>query len=140
LLLLVAVRQFRGRPRGDEQASMPKWMSAIDQFVARKSAGMAVVFSAANRKNLLVAVAGATAIAQTGIGAGGQALAYGIFALVDSLGVALPVMLYVARGKRSEAMLSRLKDWMSAHNAVIMSVLCLVLGVKLIGDAITAFG
>ena len=30
-----------------------------------------------------------------------------------------------------------LKDWMGEHNAVIMSVLCLVIGVKLIGDAIS---
>ena len=35
-------------------------------------------------------------------------------------------------------MLGKLKDWMGQHNAVIMSVLCLLIGVKLIGDAIGA--
>jgi hypothetical protein len=40
-------------------------------------------------------------------------------------------------GTRSETLLAGLKDWMSAHNAVIMSVLCLVIAAKLIGDAIT---
>jgi hypothetical protein len=30
LLLLVAFREFRSRPRGDEQPQMPKWMAAID--------------------------------------------------------------------------------------------------------------
>ena len=28
-------------------------------------------------------------------------------------------------------------SWMAAHNAAIMAVLCLVIGAKLIGDAIT---
>jgi hypothetical protein len=34
-------------------------------------------------------------------------------------------------------MLTKLKDWMSRNNAVIMSILCLIIGVKLIGDAIS---
>jgi hypothetical protein len=40
-------------------------------------------------------------------------------------------------GERAARILSGLKDWMGQHNAVIMSVLCLIIGVKLIGDAIT---
>lgn len=35
-------------------------------------------------------------------------------------------------------LLGKLKDWMGQHNAVIMTVLCLIIGVKLIGDAISA--
>jgi hypothetical protein len=37
----------------------------------------------------------------------------------------------------ADKLLTGLKDWMGEHNAVIMSVLCLVIGVKLIGDAIS---
>jgi hypothetical protein len=29
-----------------------------------------------------------------------------------------------------------MKDWMGQNNAVIMSVLCLVIGTKLVGDAL----
>ena len=47
-------------------------------------------------------------------------------------------MLYFALGPRADKLLAGLKDWMTEHNAVIMSVLCLVIGAKLIGDAITA--
>ena len=36
-----------------------------------------------------------------------------------------------------EQLLAGLKDWMTAHNAVIMAVLCLIIGAKLIGDAIS---
>jgi hypothetical protein len=34
--------------------------------------------------------------------------------------------------------LDRLKAWLTANNAVIMAVLLLVLGVKLLGDGISA--
>ena len=45
--------------------------------------------------------------------------------------------IYFALGARAERVLDDLKSWMAAHNAAIMAVLCLVIGAKLIGDAIT---
>jgi hypothetical protein len=137
LLLLVAARQFRGRPRGDEQPQMPKWMATIDKTTPVAAAGLAAVLSGANPKNLLLAVAGAAAIAQTGIPGGQQAIAYLVFALIATLGVGIPVAIYFALGERSAKLLAGLKDWMSAHNAVIMTVLCLIIAAKLIGDGIS---
>src|SRR3954454_6235869 len=137
LLLLVAARQFRGRPRGDDQPQMPKWMATIDDTKPVAALGLAAVLSGANPKNLLLAVAGSAAIAGTGIPGGQQAIAYLVFALIGTLGVGIPVALYFAMGDRSEKLLAGLKDWMTAHNAVIMSVLCLIIGAKLIGDAIS---
>ena len=45
--------------------------------------------------------------------------------------------IYFALGARAEHVLGDLKSRMAAHNAAIMAVLCLVIGAKLIGDAIT---
>jgi len=137
LLLLVAARQFRSRPHGDEQPQMPKWMTTIDKTTPVTAVGLAAVMSGANPKNLLLAVAGAAAIAGTGISGGEQAIAYLIFVLIATLGVGIPVGIYFAMGTRSQTLLAGLKDWMSAHNAVIMSVLCLIIAAKLIGDGIT---
>ena len=50
----------------------------------------------------------------------------------------VPVGIYFALGDRSARVLGSLKDWMARNNAVIMAVLCLIIGVKLIGDAIGA--
>src|SRR5438034_1310670 len=99
--------------------------------------GLAAVLAGANPKNLLLAVGGAAAIAQTAISAGQQAIAYLVFALIGTLGVGIPVGIYFAMGARSEKLLAGLKDWMTAHNAVIMTVLCLVIAAKLIGDGIS---
>jgi len=136
LLLLVAARQFRTRPKGDDQAELPTWMARVDEIKPLPAAGLAAVLAGVNPKNLLLVVAAGTAIAQTGISGGEQAIAYLVFALVGTLGVGTPVGIYFAMGARSEKLLGGLKDWMAQHNAVIMAVLCLLIGVKLIGDAI----
>ncbi len=139
LLLLVAAKQWRGRPRAGEEAAPPKWMAALDSFTPVKSLGIGALLSSVNPKNLLLSVAGAAAIAQTGIPAGEQAVAWIVFVLVASLGVGTPVVLYFALGDRSRSMLDELKTWMASHNQAIMTVLLLVFGVKLVGDAITGF-
>jgi threonine/homoserine/homoserine lactone efflux protein len=46
LLLLLAVRQWRGRPRADAEPELPAWMKTIDTFTPPKAAGMAVLLSA----------------------------------------------------------------------------------------------
>lgn len=138
LLLVVAGRQFRRRPRGGEEPSAPKWMASIDSITPVAAFGLAVALVVGNPKNLLLAVAGAAVIAQTGISVGQQAIAYAVFAVIGTLGVGVPVVIYFALGQRSEELLTGLKNWMSQHNAVIMAVLCLVIAVKLFGDAIGA--
>jgi threonine/homoserine/homoserine lactone efflux protein len=138
LLVLVAVRQWRGRPRGGAEAELPKWMATIDTFKPPKALAFGVLLSAVNPKNLLLTVGAAAAIGQTGIGAGEQAVALGVFVVVGTLGPGLPVGIYFALGRRGVAILDDLKAWMGGHNAAIMAVLCLVIGTKLIGDGIAA--
>lgn len=139
LLLLLAVRQWRDRPRPGHEVEAPKWMGSIEHFTPGKAAGAGAVLSGANPKNLLLAVGAAAAIAQTGIGSGDQAIAYVVFALIATVGVATPVVMFFALGDRSQRILAGLRDWMGQHNAVIMAVICLIIGAKLIGDAIGGF-
>jgi threonine/homoserine/homoserine lactone efflux protein len=112
-------------------------MGAIDRFAPGQALGGGAALAAANPKNLLLAVGAAAAIAQLGIPGGQQAVAYAVFAVIGTLGVGAPVVLYFATGTRSAELLGRLKDWMAHNNAVIMAVLCLVIGVKLVGDALS---
>jgi hypothetical protein len=137
VLLLVAVREFQGRPRGDDKAALPKWMASIETTKPPVAFGLAAALAGVNPKNLLLAVGGAAAIAQTGIPGAQQAVAYVAFALIGAVGIGIPVVLYFALGDRSVRLLASLRDWMSRYNAVIMSVLCLLISAKLIGDAIS---
>jgi hypothetical protein len=137
LLLLVALRQFRGRPAPGDEPSMPKWMGSVEKIKPPAALGLGAL-AGVNPKNLILAASGAAAIAQTGISAGQQAISYLVFAVIGTVGVGAPVVIYFAMGDRAPKILDGLKDWMSRNNAVIMSILCLVIGVKLIGDAIPA--
>ena len=67
-----------------------------------------------------------------------QIVAYALFVVIATLGVGTPVALALVMGERSRKLLDEIKDWMTANNAVIMAVLLLLLGVKLIGDGISA--
>jgi threonine/homoserine/homoserine lactone efflux protein len=136
LFLLLAARTWRGRPRAGQEVAMPKWMQAIDTFTTGKSLGFGVLLSGVNPKNLEMTIAAATTIAQTDISGGEAAGTLAIFILVGSLSILAPVFIYFALGSRAATILDELKTWMAAHNAAIMAVLLLVLGVKLIGDAI----
>jgi hypothetical protein len=138
LLLYVSARQFRGRPKGDAEPPAPGWMHSVERFGVLQSLGVGAFLSGLNVKNLLLAVAAATAIAKTGVPGGQQAVAYAVFAVIATVTVAAPVVLYLTMGARSARLLAALKRWMSRNNAVIMSVLCLVIGAKLVGDAISA--
>ena len=53
--------------------------------------------------------------------------------------MATPVVVHFALGERSAEPLDRLKTWMAHNNAVIMAIILLVLGVKLVGDAISGW-
>jgi hypothetical protein len=136
-LLLVAALQFRNRPRNGDRVELPKWVGRVDEIKPLPAAGLAAVLAGLNPKNLLLVAAAAATIAQTGISGGEQAIAYLVFALVGTLGVGTPVVIYFAMGARSEKLLTGLKDWMAQHNGVISAVICLIIGVKLIGDAIS---
>jgi threonine/homoserine/homoserine lactone efflux protein len=137
LLLLLALKQWRGRPQADDEPATPKWMGAIESFTPPKAFGAGVALSSvANPKNLILAVSAVAAIAQTGIEGGEQAIAYALFALLGTVGVAVPVVIFFALGDRAGPILDRLRRWMIDHNAAIMAVLFLVIGAKLVGDAI----
>jgi Kef-type K+ transport system membrane component KefB len=136
LLLVAAVHRLRGRARGGEEAPLPAWMGALDRLKPAAVLGGGVVLGSVRPKSLLLAVGGAAIIAQTGIAAGQQAIAYAVFAVIATIGVAAPVVIYFAMGERSAALLGRLKSWMRRNNAVILAVVLLVIGVTLIGDGI----
>jgi threonine/homoserine/homoserine lactone efflux protein len=136
LFLLLAARTWRSRPKAGQEAAMPKWMQAIDTFTTGRSLVFGVLLSGVNPKNLALTIAAATTIAQTGISGGESAGALIVFILIGSLSILTPVFIYFALGTRAAVILDELKTWMAGHNAAIMTVLLLVLGAKLIGDAV----
>lgn len=137
LLLLVAVRRWRSRPRGSEQPELPAWMQTIDRSTPRRATSIGVALAAVNPKNLLLTMAAAAAIAQTGASTGKQAVALAVFVAIATVGPGLPVGIYLTMRERAPELLGELKTWMAANNAAIVAVLCLIIAAKLLGDGIS---
>ncbi|MGW0992158.1 GAP family protein [Streptomyces sp. NPDC002523] len=137
LLVLFAVRQWRGRPRDASQAHLPKWMAAIDRFTPAKVLGLGLLLSAANAKNAPLTIAAGASISSAGISVPQQIGTLAVFVVIASLGVLAPLAVYLCMGGRAKSVLADWRDWAAQHNAAVMAALFFVLGLKLLGDGIS---
>ncbi|MCX5134245.1 MULTISPECIES: GAP family protein [unclassified Streptomyces] len=138
VFILLAAKQFTGRPRDGREARQPGWMKAIDHFTPGRAAGLAAALAVVNPKNVVLLLGGALAIAASTAGTGGKAVAGVVMVLIASLCTTVPLAVYLLGGDRSAQTLNGWKGWMSAHNAAIMTTVLGILGAKYIGDAISA--
>jgi threonine/homoserine/homoserine lactone efflux protein len=137
LLLAVAARQWVSRPAPDDEVPMPKWMKGVDTMGGGSAFGLALLLTVANPKNLVLAAAAGAEISAAQLDTQQTVLAIAVFAIVASITIAIPVIGYLIAGDRIQPALDSTKDWMIQNNTAIMSVLLLVFGVILLGDAIS---
>jgi threonine/homoserine/homoserine lactone efflux protein len=136
LLLIFAIREWRKRPKPGEEVEMPRWMNAVDEFSPLQATTTGLVLSAVNPKNLILTLAAATTIAATNLPGTDQLIAFIVYALIASVGVATPVLIYFIMGDRSKPVLEGLKAWLAHNNAAIMAVIFLIIGAKVLGQGI----
>jgi threonine/homoserine/homoserine lactone efflux protein len=137
LLLVMAVRRWRERPKPGEAADMPKWMGTIDSFTLPKALGLGFLLSAVNPKNLLLCLAAGTTIGAAHLSGGGDVVAVVVFTLIAASTVAVPVIGYLTARNMMTGPLDSLRDWLTQNNATVMAVLLLVIGVVLLGKGIS---
>ena len=137
LLLAVAAKQWRSRPKPGEEASLPKWMQTLDTFTPVKSFGVAALLSGPNPKNLALNLAAMSIVATAGLSTANQVVALLVVVVIGSLTIIAPLVVYFAGGEKSAEILGGWKSWLSENNAATMAVLLLVLGVALVGQGIS---
>jgi threonine/homoserine/homoserine lactone efflux protein len=137
LLLVLAARGWRSRPKAGEQPPLPKWMASLDTITPPRSAGLAALLSGINPKNLALNLAAMSIIASAGLSPSSQLVALLVFVLVGSIAIIVPVVVYFAGGDRAAAVLAGWKEFLVDNNPVIMAVLLLVFGMVLIGKGIS---
>ena len=136
VFLLLAVAQWRQRPQPGEEPRLPRWMASIDVLDAGKAVGMALLLSAVNPKNLGLTIAAAATIGAADLDAGQDAVVVGVYVLLASVTLIVPVVGYLAARERMTPTLDAMKAWLLVNNATVMAVLFLVLGAKVLGDGI----
>jgi threonine/homoserine/homoserine lactone efflux protein len=139
LLLLLALRQWQGRPKNGEAGTMPKWMGAVTSFTFGQALGLGFLLAGINPKNLLLCLGAGTTIGAAGLSSGEVVVAVAVFTVLASITVGVPVIGYLIARDRMAAPLDRLRTWLTRNNAVVMAVLLLVLGVGLVGRGIAGF-
>lgn len=138
-LLLLALRQWRGRSEKGEDAKIPKWMQALDTFSFPKALGLGLLLSAVNPKNLLLAASAGVDAGSAGLTAGPIVLVLTVFTVIAASTVTAPVIAYLFAADRLRGPLDSLRTWLTAENAVIMAVLLVLIGASLIGKGIASF-
>ncbi|MFF4380617.1 GAP family protein [Kitasatospora sp. NPDC001547] len=137
VLLLLAARQWRQRPRPGRVTAPPVWLLSIDRLTAARAAGLAVVLVVAHPKTLVPAIGGAASIAAAPTGGGGKAAAAAVLVLLGSLGTLLPLAVHLRADDRTRHALGEWRAWTATHNAAIMTVVPLLLGAEYLGAAVS---
>lgn len=139
LLLLLAARQWRSRPKAGEEPALPKWMAAIDEMNAGRGLLLGFVLAAVNPKNLLLGAAAGVSIGTGGLTVGEATIVIAVFTLIAASSVAIPVISYLVASARMAGPLEALRGWLVHNNATVMAVLLLVIGVAVIGKGLGSF-
>jgi len=136
LLLFMALRQWKARPKQGEVGTMPKWTAAIDTFTFGKAARLGLVLSALNPKNLLMCLGAGTTIGAAHLSGGHDLIVVAVFAMLASSSVGIPVVFYLLSREKAEASLIELRGWLTQNGAAVMAVLLLVIGAVLVGNGV----
>jgi len=114
------------------KTSTPSWMQTIESATPRKAMRLGILLSAANPKIVVLAAAAGVAIGTDDMAMDQTVAAVTLFTLVASCTVALPLVLYLCLGERMLAPLRSAKDWLTTHNAAVMSVVITLIGTYLL--------
>ena len=133
LLVFLAARNYRSRPKPGEEPELPRWLQGIDSLSPAKAVGLGVLLSAVNPKNLLLIAGAMLTVSQYGLSTGDEVVVVVVFVLLSISTVAVPVIIYRLGGEKAHHTLDEMKVWLAHNNAVVMAVLLLVIGVVLIG-------
>jgi Sap, sulfolipid-1-addressing protein len=136
LFLALAAKQWRDRPRAGTPPKPNKLFDKIGDMGPGLAAGLGLLMSALNPKNLTLIVSAAGEVARLGLSTGDLIIVAILFAIISMIGVGIPVVLSIALGDRAIATLTELRDWMIEHNTAIMLVLFVVLGAKTLGTGL----
>ncbi len=136
LLIVLAIRRWRNRPRPGIDPELPGWMKAIDSITPVKAAGLGFLLSAINPKNLAMAIAAGIAIGGAGLPGAQQTVAVVVYVFIAASTVTVPVIAYGVAADRVRGQLDELRSWLEANNATVMAVLLLVIGFVVLGKGI----
>ncbi len=132
LLIILAFKQWQSR----SDTTTPKWMQAIDEFTFVKAAGLGLLLSAVNPKNLLLGVSAGVAIGTAGLSSGNAVVVWLVFTVLAACSVLIPVIGYAVAAERLAGPLDATKTWLQANNHMVMAIVLLIMGAVVLGKGL----
>ncbi|MGN5237048.1 GAP family protein [Rhodococcus sp. SJ-3] len=132
LLIVLAVKQWQSRA----DTTPPKWMQAIDEFTFAKAAGLGLLLSAVNPKNLLLCVSAGVAIGTAGLSSGNAMVVWLVFTILAACSVLVPVIGFAVAAQQLSGALDSAKNWLQANNHMVMAIVLLIMGVTVVGKGL----
>jgi hypothetical protein len=139
LLVVLALRQWRGRPVRGGSAELPKWMAKVDSMRPGTALVLGLLLSAVVPKNLLLALSAGVIVGEAGLSVGQASVVIVVFTVIATSTVAIPVVAHIAVPARTRGPLESLREWLVVNNVTIMVVVLLMIGVVMIGNSIATF-
>jgi threonine/homoserine/homoserine lactone efflux protein len=121
------------RPKTGQPHPMPAWTEKLTEISGIQALLLAVGLAVINPKNLAVAVSLLLSLLETGAGPRESRLVLLVFVALGSVTVAVPVIYRLAAGKRADQHLQTWKEWLIYHNASVMCVLFILMGMLIFG-------
>lgn len=140
LMIALAVKKWRTRPRSPEEVVMPGWIAALETATPQRSLLIGLGLGGVNPKHLALAMSAAASIVDLSAGGDDALFATIVFVVLASSSVLAALAFHTFGGDRATAPLESVKQFMLANNVVIMMVVLLVLGAKILGDGLGALG
>lgn len=134
-LISFALRKWLRRPDAGSQTEMPGWMTAVETMRPAKVFALGIALVVLSPKNAALFASGALTIAAAIYAPVSQVIVLAGFVAVASIGVAVPLLISLVLGKRSEAVLVTLKDLIIRHSATIVAVVLGVIGLIVMVNA-----
>jgi len=128
-LIVFGVLRWLTRKRS---AHSPGWMKKITGATPGRAAFIAAALVVANPKVLFICAAAGLAIGSAGLGTAGAWISVVFYVLVAASSAAIPVLAYAVAGERLDGPLARLKGWMERHNAALVAVILVIIGLLLL--------
>jgi cytochrome c biogenesis protein CcdA len=134
-LILFGIYRWLTRHRHTE---MPGWMRSLTNLSPARAGMTGAVLAVVRPDVLFVCVAAGLAIGSDGLDVTRAWISVAIFVAIAASTVALPVLAYAGAGGRLDDPLARLKDWMERHNAAMLAVVLIVIGLLVLYKGIHA--
>lgn len=140
VLLFLSYRNFRKRDAVSTDASGPGWLKTVNNISIPTALGLGVMAGAINPKNLALIPGAAMTIVAGDLTTAGVVTTSIVFAFVGSCSLAIPLVIPLFAGDRTDEVLTSLREWLTRNTAVIMMVLLFILGWVLIGRGLSGLG